>query len=502
MQLPDWIHKYKEPHTEIKRIKKGFYKYEIAFVYSREKKKTVKKTIRLLGKITEKEGFIPSSKNALWRNNEELPRADIKTFGVFHLYSDLIREEISSLQACFGHVEAERLLCFTMMRWAYQTSIKQASDYHSNDFCSEQWPARMVSEKIISLTLNYFGENREKVVEWMNTRLTGMDENDRNFILMESTHTLSVSDKLAIAVKSHQPDVNFEKQIRLMYLISAHMKQPVYYRHIDSDITDVKSMLLCIKEINIRDKAVFVADPGFFSAGNIALMEEEKLLYIIPLHRNNSLIDYLPLQRSHFKMEMQHFIYEERIIWYYSYQKGDYRLVTFLDEILRVNEEKDFLLLINTQPETHSKKGFDKKLYHFGTLTMVYNIDNPQTRPNRKKKNEKEKPVEQTVYETYKQHSEIEVMFDSYRNYPDADVSHMQNRQVMEGWLFANFIAMIAYYKLHLRLRQSKLLSVYSPKDIIEFSKSIYKMKIQGGWHRSEISAKFIRLFNKIGIDY
>ena len=42
-----------------------------------------------------------------------------------------------------------------------------------------------------------------------------------------------------------------------------------------------------------------------------------------------------------------------------------------------------------------------------------------------------------------KQRGEIEVMFDSYKNYLDADVSYMQNRYVMEGWLFANFIAIL-----------------------------------------------------------
>ena len=77
MYLPDWIQKHKEPHTEIKRIKNGFYKYEVAFVYNKEKKRTEKKTIRLLGKITEKDGFVPSSKDTLRRMSDELPQVDI-----------------------------------------------------------------------------------------------------------------------------------------------------------------------------------------------------------------------------------------------------------------------------------------------------------------------------------------------------------------------------------------------------------------------------------------
>jgi len=326
--------------------------------------------------------------------------------------------------------------------------------------------------------------------------------------LMDSTHSLSVSENLAINAKGYNPDFDYEKQIRLMYLFSAQMKQPVYYRLINGNITDVKSMSLCMNEMNVKNKVIFIADKGFFSAENIEMMNEENLSYIIPLHRNNSLIDFSPLQCANFKKDMQYFIFENRIIWYYSYQKEDYHLITFLDDSLRIKEERDYLTRIASHPETHSKSGFDEKSHRFGTLTIVYKIEKQaesetsKPKKTKSKKTEKEKTVEQTVYESYKQRNEIEVMFDSYKNYLDADVSYMQDRYVLEGWLFANFIAMIAYYKLYMRLRQAELLSKYSPKDIIELSKAIYKMKIRGDWHISEMTMKTQRLFAKIGIDY
>jgi transposase len=509
MYLPDWIQQYKEPRTEIKRIKNGFYKYEVSFVYSKEKKKTEKKTLRLLGKITEKDGFIPSSKDKLRQKSEALPLVDIKTFGVYNLFSDLMKEEIVSFKEAFGTEHAERALSFSMMRWAYQTPIKRATYYHSHDFCSEDWSGKRLSEKIISLTLKSFGENREKVVGWMKSLLKAVPENEQNFVLMDSTHSISVSENLAINAQGYNPDFDFDKQIRLMYLFSAQMKQPVYYRLINGNITDVKSMSLCVKEMDVKDKTIFIADKGFFSAENIKMMEEEKLSYIIPLHRDNSLIDFCPLQESDFKKQIPYFIFQDRIIWYYSYQNGDYRLITFLDESLRVKEERDYLSRITSHPESYSKNKFDKKLHRFGTLTIVHKIETHQDESKNKSKQTKgkkkkkiEKTLEQTVYESYKQRNEIEVMFDSYKNYLDADASYMQNRYVLEGWLFANFIAMIAYYKLYVRLRQEELLSKYSPKDIIEQSKAIYKMKIRGQWHRSEVTEKSRKLFAKIGIDY
>ena len=224
------------------------------------------------------------------------------------------------------------------------------------------------------------------------------------------------------------------------------------------------------------------------------------------INRSYGLIDYSPLECNGFKKEMKYFIFQKRIIWYYAYERDGYKLITFLDEELRISEERDYLSRIESHPESYSKNKFDEKLHHFGTMTIVYDMEIPEKKDTKKKpkkkKTEPEKTLEQTVYESYKQRGEIETMFDSYKNYLDADVSYMQNRYVLEGWLFANFMAMIAYYKLYVRLRQAEILSKYSPKDIIEQSKAIHKLKIRGKWHRSEITKKTRELFAKIGIDY
>ena len=93
-------------------------------------------------------------------------------------------------------------------------------------------------------------------------------------------------------------------------------------------------------------------------------------------------------------------------------------------------------------------------------------------------------------------------MFDSYKNFLKADRMYMQNRIVLEGWLMANFIAMIAYYRLYQKLIQAKQLSKYSPKDIIEISKSISKVKINDQWKTAETTKKTRDLLEKLKIDY
>jgi hypothetical protein len=489
MYLPEWVQKYKEPKTEIKFIKGVYYKYQVRYQYNVAKKRTDKITEKLLGKITEQEGFVPSDKNLLRMNVASLPKVDIKTYGVYHLFSTLLKTEIESLNTVFKEDVLEKLLSFSMMRWAYQTPIKRATNYHAHDYCSEFWSKESLSDKQISAALKFVGENRETLVSWMNQLLVSDTKtNNDSFVMMDSTHVSTVSENLAINAKGYNPNHDFDKQIRLMYLFAAEIKQPVYYRLINGNITDIKSMQLCVKEMKIEN-VIFIADKGFYSNENIKNLKENKMQYIIPLHRNNKTIDFSPLLQANFKKEIkQYFSYQERIIWYYTYENEGQAIITFLDEKLRVKEESDYLLRINSHPEEFTEQQFYDKMHSFGTLSIVYEIANKQT--------------PEQIYKAYKQRNEIEVMFDSYKNYLDADKTYMQDRYVLEGWLMANFIAMIAYYKLYVRLREANLLSKYSPKDIIELSKSIYQMKINGKWHRSEITVKTLNLFKKLQIDY
>ena len=54
-----------------------------------------------------------------------------------------------------------------------------------------------MSDKIISANLKYFGENREKVVGWMQTLLKDIPAAEQNYVLLDSTHSVTVSDNLA-----------------------------------------------------------------------------------------------------------------------------------------------------------------------------------------------------------------------------------------------------------------------------------------------------------------
>jgi transposase len=167
------------------------------------------------------------------------------------------------------------------------------------------------------------------------------------------------------------------------------MQKPVYYRLINGNITNLKSMALCVEEMEIEN-IIYIAVKGFYSKDNIKMMKGQKLQYIIPLQRKNQLIDYEPIETANFKQSISYFIYQERIIWYYKYKREDVHFITFLDEELRAREEADYATRIITLPEIYTSAKFTEKLSGFGTLTFTYDIRT-------------EKPVKRSIRHTNKE---------------------------------------------------------------------------------------------------
>ncbi len=391
------------------------------------------------------------------------------------------------MQALFAGQTGEALLTVAMMRFAYQHPIKRMPYQHAHDYCSLFWAKEGLDDKAISLALRHIGENRQLIIDWMKKRL-GVKAGQEHFVMIDSTHIPTLSENLHVNAVGYNAQRNYDPQVRLMYIFSALMNQPVYYRLINGNITDVASMKTCIDELNAKS-VVFIADKGFYSKKNVAGLKANDMYFIVPLHRNNKLIDYEPLKKANYKREIKnYFIYQKRVIWYYQYSNKGVDLITYLDEKLKVNEEADFLSRIQTHPDKYKEADLFNNIDHWGTLTLTCHLSTDHT--------------PQSIYETYKQRNEIEIMFDAYKHFLVTDKTYMQNRYVFEGWLMANFIAMIAYYRLYKLLKTNKMLTKYAPKDIVELSKSIYQTKIADTWIRSEITQKIKQLFMALNIDY
>jgi len=482
---PQWALAHRKPGTELRCLGGKYYLYSYTTVYDKEKKGAKKISGKLLGRITEQQGFIPSGKRKLEKalDFRNVTKPCCKEFGVSFLVTKNFSKYIGFLMSIFPD-HWKSIVAIAYCRFVYRCPLKSIAFRLTQSYLPELIGSSAFNEKTSSFVLNSIGGMHEQMLAYMKSFIT-KDE----YLLMDATNIFSNSTLITLARKGYQRQTNFDTQFNLMYLYSAKTSMPVYYRLLPGNIREVKAFKNCLLEAGLKD-AIIVADKGFHSNDNVKLLLKEKLKFILPLKRDNTLIDYSLLENNTFKEEASYFAHEKRIIWHQKYNiiaEKRLSLIIFLDEALRIKEEKDYLERIATHPESHSIEQYHQKRNSFGTLTLLTSL--------------KSKPAAD-IYQGYKSRMTIEVLFDGMKNVLEADHTYMQDEQTLQGWMFINHITLQWYQHLYSELKSKGLLKQYSVNDYIQLLTDLKKIKINGEWHFNEITKSSGRLMEKMGVRY
>jgi len=484
-QHPDWALAHKKSGTELRYLNGKYYLYAYSSKYDKEKKKAKKSTGKFLGRITEKEGFIPSGKRKLEHvlQLKHLTNPVCKEYGVSLLITKKFTQTIEHLSHNFP-TQWKSIVAVAYCRLVYHCPLKSIPFRLSQSFLPELIGSKTFTEKTASGVLNAIGAMHEQQLSYMKSFI-GPEE----YLLMDATNIFSNSTLITLARKGYQRQANFDTQFNLMYIYSATTSMPVYYRLLPGNIREVKAFKNCLMEAGLKD-AIILADKGFYSEKNVTLLLNEKLQFILPLKRDNPLIDYSPLANNTFKEQSNYFVHEKRIIWYKTYYlTRDERqgLIVFLDESLRIKEEQDYLLRVGTHPEDYSIQKYHERRNAFGTLSLLTSL--------RRKSAE-------DIYQSYKSRMTIEVLFDGMKNVLEADHTYMQNEQTLHGWMFINHITLQWYQQLYVELKTKGLLKQYSVNDYIQLLTDLKKIKINEEWQFNEITKSSSKMMEKLGLTY
>ena len=470
---PQWATDHRKPGTELRLINGTYYLYAVSSKYDPAIKRARKISGKLLGKITQSGGFTQSQKHQLRQKAESpivIDTLTTKEYGAQHLLRQLAVKQIQALEQVFG-TDGKLMFVFAFFRLTEQSPIKNVSLYFMNSYLSEVWNEVSITDKIISQLLRRVGANRERIVAYMKNFIREGEK-----ILLDMTHVVTHSHQIESAQSGYNNALSFEPQINLMYLFSAQQQEPIYYRMVPGNIRDVKAFTLTMEECNLKN-VTLIADKGFYSKSNISTLEDAGLNYIIPLQRNSSLIPYPPDGQKN-KQWDGYFTFQEKIIWYRQQQN----VTVFLQQELRIAEEKDYLKRVEGQKEGYTMEGFYEKQHGFGTLALLSNLSDKTT---------------SDIYTQYKSRTNVETMFDAMKNIIYADRTYMQDDKAMEGWLFVNYIALQCYYLIYQKLVASKLIRNYSVNDFLKFTHRIKQVKINGTWKLAEITKPVLTLLEK-----
>lgn len=478
VEHPDWVLSQKRPKTEVRFLNGRYYLYSVSSKWDKETKRSKKITGPLLGRITP-DGFVESSKNKLrtsvLRQTPLSYQPSVKTYGFNYLINTQFESVISKIKESFPLLWQD-IVSLSMLRMAYQSPIKNCGSLFENSYLSEEYKDIRLGEKRVSALYRKLGSMRSEILSYFTT-LTHQGEN----LLIDATNIISYSNNIGISHLGYNSKQEYEPQINLMLMFSSTTQSPVYYRVIPGNIREVTAFKTTLNECGNQNVTI-IADKGFYSESNIETLDNFKSKYIIPLRRNNTMVDYTAIEQ---RKQDGYFKFQNKYLWYNSYDVADGKRVhLFLDNVLMGQEEKDYLSRIESHPEDFSYEEFLNKKNKFGTIALYTN--------------ELDKTSEQ-IFLDYKTRNEVEMMIDVMKNTLKADVSYMQNEDAFNGWMFINFVATQLYYKIYKELKTKALLKKYSPKDVVMYLEQVRIIKTsENKWILSEVNAKTKKILSAL----
>jgi len=460
-QHPSWALAHRKPGVELRFINNKYYLYACSAKYDPITKKSKKVTGQLLGTVTEKNGFVESAKRTLTEKaargrSVDLSRIGVREYGFVAFLNQYNGAIAQKLQQFFP--EHYRIILYmAYCRFLYASPIKNFALHIAKSMLSVE-DNTIYNDKKFSAAYRSVGINREAIAAYLKSFIKPNDH-----ILVDLTNIFSTSEQMRFSKEGYNADMVFDKQFNLLYIYSAQLVQPVFYKILPGNIKDVRGFKIALQEAAIKD-AIVIADKGFYSKENVEFLMQEELRFIIPLKRDSKLVDYSKLD----KKINNYFKFEERYIWYEIYTVENLSLYLFKDEKLEVQEQKDYLDRIETLPEKYSKEGFLARVGIFGTIAMLSNVEGQDAAK---------------VYTSYKSRNSIEVMFDGFKNILHADKTYMQNEDALEGYMLVNHIALQWYYIIYNLLQKNEQLKKYSVNDFVTHLKEIKKVRINDKWY-------------------
>lgn len=471
MAYPEWVEKQRRKGTNISCIRGKYYLYACTSKYDPIKKRARKITGEYLGRITE-DGLIPPK-----RKKNEIKEVTVKEFGAGNAAVELGSDIHAALKKHFPK-EADRLFAVAILRLIEKCPFKRINEAYRNSYLSELYGDLSLSGAAISDFLKEFGKNRAAIVDFLKEFI-----NSDEYVLFDGTSIVSNSERMNINREGYNSHRVYDPQINLMMAFSETKHMPGYYRVIPGNIRDITAFKQSVIESGINHLTV-IADKGFGSKSNLDLLDETGLKYIVPLRRNNGMIDRTKLKSGNRCDFDGHFLFKSRVIWYYSYKIESRTVIVYLDSDLRNEEEKDYAIRIQKKLEGFSDDGLLEKQYDFGTIAFCTNVDD----------------TPEKIYSLYKTRDEVEQSFDFLKNLLEQDKIYLQSEYSVESWAFLNQISLMLVYRIYNLLHQKGLTKKYSVSDFLSYLRYIRKIRINNVWYTAETTKDTQTLLDKLDI--
>lgn len=410
------------------------YAYEVKAYWDSQAKKPRQKT-RYLGGVVDREKKIFEKKNA-----RKEPEKLVLDFGdVFLLHNFLETAGVVPLIRQVFAGKTDFLLALLSYRLCYGSAMQYAGVWFDGSYAKMQYKHVNLSSQRISEFLKEIGEERLQ----------------RSFFREYVTRFSSakkgvVIDTTSLPSQIHIPPVawgrsgeEIDKQIRFLLVVDAENSNPLFFRYLPGNIVDVSSLSNTIEEMHklgIRQTHVYL-DAGFFSEENLRELYGKHIQFLTRLP--SSRCSYKELIRNETK-DLESipnavkcgkrilFLKQKKI----SLFENDAYAHIVLDPERRGREIKK--LLLQTMDEKDGNEDLEYEFMNQGIMILVSSYEIKK----------------EDVVQTYYLRQKAEMLFGFSKDDLNLLPVRVHAEQSLRGFLFLQFIALLAFIQLKNRIGQ------------------------------------------------
>ena len=505
---PIWITQFNRPAgTEIKHIGNRWYLYERFSVYDKERKRKRKKSGRCLGAITE-EGLKPSRRNSPLARPASRETENLE-YGATAFLLGLTASMRRRLAALFPDCWRE-IFGMALMKCKERSRFRRMDFHYGTSFVSQCLGGLSLSAGRVTALLRHVGTNRDAIRKYMKGDLPS-----EGLVMFDGHRLISGSGTLEYARVGYDSRCRFLPQVNLLYMFSVpgHGKLPVYYKQYAGDVPDVSAFSDIVADAGLGKRDVTViADKGFESGLNEALLDDASLGYVIAVRRGCAGVTEIPSSPDKYEKA---FRFRGRAIYCNEYRAGKDRLFLYYDMSLANDEAVDFITRTEKANNTMEKKREaedrrrrkDKGRLSREEYERLAPVDVAEALQSHRdngtfilKTNRSELNGAQAYY-LYKTRQDIEQAFKSYDDTLDGAASYMRDQYSFEAWLFINHLALQMLYAVIGALAEKELTDKYSFEDVMAFLKHVRANRIDGEWRLTKITRHTAKLCKDLGIE-
>ena len=486
---PEWVLRYLEElkkekgkNLQVKYVNGSWQVHRYEVRWDPEKKRPEKKT-EYIGTIKE-DGFHPRKRKYRKRRRKVEGGAKMKVegsyeYGASKYCKESLRGVYEKLKEEIGEEKAKQVVGMAIV-WGMNgyVPLKRIGSVWEDSWISREWEDVSMDSREVSKVLKYIGKRpgaRDAVSGYM------LMESGSKYVLYDLTHVFTYSGEVRDGEYGWNAEGRYAPQVKVSVV---HNGEEVFHmERWGGSYREIK-VLRALKErlegyLKGKKEFILVSDRGIASYQLAEEMGKEGFMFIMPLRKNFSVINYLRKWDDVFS-------YQDRMIAY-SEDKvkiGDeeMRLLIYWDTKL---EEKEKQVLLRKYKEGKiSREEFEEKVLRSGKIALLTNTDLP--------------PDE--VFELYKSRAYIEESIRRFKDGLSMEGTYMRSDEALSGYFFVITLALKCHYDIMRRLREANLLSRYSVYDVLWELRKVRKEPWIDGWHFRPLTKRQKTLFEKLGL--